>query len=161
MEVHIGAVDMDEWEEELIERAMVSGVGLLPAAVVNLSPPLPIESAAYCFMSSVSDDDHVMWSGKVAQCLSQVGKEEAQDLTVLNSDENVWYFDSGASHHMIQPRVHVVNKRKLEYPMCINIAKRSLVMHAYEQGDVIVRSKVKGSIHKIHLQECLRQGLEV
>jgi transposase InsO family protein len=114
-----------------------------------------IESAAYCFMSPVSDDDHVMRSGKVAQCLPQVGKEEAQNLTVLNSDGNVWYLDSGASHHMIQPKVHVVNKRKLEYPVCINIAKRSLVMHAYEQGDVIAHSKVKGSIHKILLKECL------
>lgn len=82
------------------------------------------EPVAYCFLTAC-DEKQTMDSEnneQVAQCLSEVGK---QKLSVMNSYESVWYLDSEASNHLIQPVVPVVNKRKLGCPVPINIAKKN------------------------------------
>lgn len=112
------------------------------------------EPVAYCFMSPIGDDHVSPAQVGLVQC-NNVDKGEAQQLVALTSNEGAWYLDSGASDHMIQPMVPVVNRRQLKCPVAINIAKKSLVMHAYEQGDVIVYSEVQGTINKIHLKDCL------
>lgn len=107
-------------------------------------------SVAYAFLTSIEEElkqvqvEHLLYSKS----------DRAMSIRVA-PDEAIYLLDSGATNHLVRPDTNVINRKKLDTPIKIHIAKSTVFLIAYEKGEVKTEALVSGQRKPFLLRECL------
>lgn len=89
-----------------------------------------------------------------------LSSQEQALISSTDSDEVIFIIDSGATEHLVTDATFLINKKNLDKPFKISIAKNDEHLNVTEAGDINVISVVNGREERLNIQNvCVANGL--